>query len=64
MRGIADPPATVAVAEGARGFADAIARALDGSASGDAAGEARVWAERRSARFRQQLADGLDAVAR
>lgn len=61
MRGIADPPGTVRVADDPAEFADAVAAAA--ATASDGADEARRWARRRLDAFRAAVAVAAEEVA-
>jgi glycosyltransferase involved in cell wall biosynthesis len=63
MRGIAEPPPTVIVADEPAAFADALEAAARAGDDGEAAALARTWAVDRRERFRAQVADAVSAVA-
>jgi polysaccharide biosynthesis protein PslH len=60
MRGIADPPPTVAIAADGPAFAREVGRALISGGEGHEPDVARRWARERAARFRAQLRAALD----
>jgi hypothetical protein len=62
MRGIADPPPTVEVADDPAGFAAAILRALEQDGDETAAAQAREWALARSDRFREAIREAVAAA--
>jgi hypothetical protein len=62
MRGISDPPPTVAIAEDGAAFASALDRAMTSSGDGHHPEVARRWARERAARFSAQLRSALDDV--
>lgn len=63
MRGIADPPPTVRVADDPEAFAREVLDGLRSPPGETAAEEARAWSAQRAARFRASVADAVGGVA-
>src|SRR4051794_20149417 len=63
LRGIASPPSSITVSDAPAEFASALARLVAAPETETPAAESIAWAERRAARFRDQVRRDLESVA-